>query len=244
MCLNIVFNEGKKQEVLDALPDPFPVWKYLNKNGRSWYGSQCRSHKMPNLLDGRWHEAEHMPYGKVYLLNKYPPGFHSFLRKEDAVAASRCTYSTAKVIRKFWLWKKDVTVVGLSEITEGKKELEDIFSQSVSGMIWPYGVSTCDARDFAAKHHEYGRTTPAPGRVWLAGCYRLWDIVPYHWRLPIELLFNTNHTHIALSGHTYELTTEDDWQYLDDLLRTLSQDSGVRLVTLSELAKEIQGEQS
>ena len=124
------------------------------------------------------------------------------------------------------------------DIVEGKAQLEDLYARSVTGIVWPYGVSTPLSRTIAKQNgHDFGRTTP--GRPWSPAGYRRWDIVPVSWRTPIESLLGTDHTCIALSGHTYELKTEADWLYLDKLYRTLSGDPNCRLVTLTELAKDI-----
>lgn len=126
------------------------------------------------------------------------------------------------------------------EIREGKARLEDMYGRPIPGMIWPYGVSNPITCVFAKNlGHEFGRTTQAAHRVWVEGYYCRWDIVPFHWKTPFEVILNSSHTHLALCGHTYELQSEDDWLYLDELYRILSSDPGCQLVTLDQLAKEI-----
>jgi hypothetical protein len=118
--------------------------------------------------------------------------------------------------------------------------LEDRYQTSILGMVWPYGVSEVVHCQYAAKlGHTFGRTTSAPHRLWSSGSYSCWNIVPMHWKIPIENILESEHTHLALCGHTYEMRKESDWDYVVELYRTLNSDPGCQLVTLTELASSI-----
>ena len=126
------------------------------------------------------------------------------------------------------------------EIFEGKVRLESMYLKPILGMVWPYGVSEVTHCRYAAKlGHTYGRTTPAPHRPWALKSYSRWNIVPVHWKTPIEKILESEHTHLALCGHTYEMRKESDWSYVTELYQALNSDPGCKLVTLTELASSI-----
>jgi peptidoglycan/xylan/chitin deacetylase (PgdA/CDA1 family) len=133
--------------------------------------------------------------------------------------------------------RREQTGLGLQEmrldIYNGKALLEGLFGREVPGIAWPGGSSNRQtlqaAREFG---HRYARTLPADYRRWR---YRCWDIVPWPWFTPLETLFAQRFRSVALSGHTYELRTEADWERVERFYREASQDPRCQLGTLSDL---------
>lgn len=123
------------------------------------------------------------------------------------------------------------------DIYQGKRQLEDFFERPVPGIVWPYGYNTpATVRIARQLGHSYGRTTPSPRRRWN---YQRWNVVPWSWRTSLEDLLKCNFRCMALSGHTYELHTEADWEIVERFYREATQDSRCRLVTLTELVQSL-----
>lgn len=117
----------------------------------------------------------------------------------------------------------------LDELRDGKKKLEDIFQRNIDGIIWPYGSYTNESIDAALETgHRYGRATPIFGAFEISR----WATIPLHWR---TWQIGIDYSHIVISGHTYEMVTEDDWLLVDELYRTITNNSNYKLVTLTEL---------
>lgn len=116
------------------------------------------------------------------------------------------------------------------ELDTGKKDLENLFSKQVDGIIWPYGVYTINAVEIAKRTgHKYSRTTPDNMTRIDKSC-----IIPVSWRTNVNSLLSFEY--ISLSGHTYEID-EVGWAYVDKLYETLTSDKRFVLVTLTEMAQ-------
>jgi len=123
------------------------------------------------------------------------------------------------------------------DLYNGKIQLEDIFKKPIVGVVWPYGCSNSTTILQAQQlGYEYGRVTPDKQRIWQ---YQKWDIVPQFWHTPLEDLLKCDFRCLALSGHTYELRNEKDWECVEQFYREASQDSRCSLVTLTELAQTL-----
>lgn len=136
---------------------------------------------------------------------------------------------------------REQTLLGEMQVRQdlynGKAQLEELFDRPVTGLVWPYGCSNRAVIRIARQlGYQYGRTTPAPERRWL---YQAWDIVPWSWRTPLADLLNYNFRCLALSGHTYELRTQADWEAVERFYRDAAQDPRCTLVTLTELAQSL-----
>jgi hypothetical protein len=149
------------------------------------------------------------------------------------------------------------------EIREGKEALETIFCRPIPGIVWPYGVTSAAAITLALRAgHTYGRLTWNPAtsysELWSlgdgndvlstrvgyrnrggtrGGIRKYISIVPRHWRTELSELLDSGLSEVALSGHTYEFTSESDWDWIDRFYRTAAEDDRCQLVTLSELAE-------
>lgn len=123
------------------------------------------------------------------------------------------------------------------DLYNSKTHLEDMFKKSIVGVVWPYGCSNSTTILHAQQlGYEYGRVTPVKQRSWQ---YQKWDIVPQFWHTPLEDLLRCNFRCLALSGHTYELRNEKDWEYVERFYQDASQDSRCNLTTLTELAQTL-----
>jgi peptidoglycan/xylan/chitin deacetylase (PgdA/CDA1 family) len=127
-----------------------------------------------------------------------------------------------------------------SDLHQSKTQLAELFQQEIAGIVWPYGCSSNTTRKIAEWiGYLYGRTTPNP--LTLPWNLDFWDVVPLSWRTELSTLIDLAFPYVVLSGHTYELRREVDWEYLERFYRDASQDSRCRLVTMTELMQLIQG---
>ena len=109
MCI-IESKKFQRKETLADLTEEFPVWKVIRKTGHAEYdiyGTQ------PKLLARRTYKAK--PYPNFRQLLSYAPSFHAFLNRKDAndYIITECNRSgRSSMVRKYWMKKADVTVVG------------------------------------------------------------------------------------------------------------------------------------
>ncbi len=129
MCIKNQLTEKKRDEVLAGLPDIVPVWKVIEKSGRSRY-SLCVS---PKLTAHQIHKAENCPAYKMSINGRYRPGFHSYVTRKNAVACTEERHRIQKFyVRKSWItqigvhtdfWTKIKTTVYVSSHITTKKSL-------------------------------------------------------------------------------------------------------------------------
>lgn len=111
------------------------------------------------------------------------------------------------------------------EVIDGRKQLQDIFQQSVHGFAYPFGqYNETIASVVAEAGHTYGRTCenatpchPADNPLCQpADCHHL---DPDFWAR-YELAKSAGADVFYFWGHSYEFVTEEDWAaYTDKLLR-------------------------
>lgn len=119
-----------------------------------------------------------------------------------------------------------------SEIKDGKQDLEGIFNKEVSGIVWPFGVSTPESIEIAKMAgHSYGRVTSSPTRE---PTIKSWNVVPINWRTSPEEVINVGQN-VVISGHTYEMRDQSDWDLVNEMYRIYSTDERCTLVTMTEL---------
>ena len=124
---------------------------------------------------------------------------------------------------------------GRTSIRLGKERLEELFERVIAGIVWPFGISTEDTRDFAKNiGHVYGRTTPfKPPNT------ELWDMIPISWRADPENIIKSDPLFVLFSGHTYEMQSQMCWDQVDEFYRILSTDPRCELISMTELAMKI-----
>ncbi len=131
----------------------------------------------------------------------------------------------------------------VTEIMEDRKILEKIFARPILGMSYPCGVCDKDVTSIlAACGILYSRTTRATDRFRLPDAFLLWDPTCHHrdaqklaekfmdtldseWTSPLFYIW----------GHSHELKTEEDWAYMEALLKTLSKSDKIWYATNMEI---------
>ncbi len=111
MCI-IKAKKFPQKETLADLTEEFPVWKVIRKTGHAEYDNDC---VQPKLLARRTHVAEIHSAHRVPL--SYKPSFHAFLNQKDAEAYIESEKGGTPylfVVKKYWMKKADVTMVGMS----------------------------------------------------------------------------------------------------------------------------------
>jgi len=123
------------------------------------------------------------------------------------------------------------------EVEKGKSHLEYCFNREITGIIWPYGISTELAIQVAKDTgHKYGRSTPGNNSPAIDST---WHIRPLSWRSRLDDLLDLGIESVVLSGHTYEMSNEDDWEQVDNFYREASASTECALVTIGELMESI-----
>lgn len=116
-----------------------------------------------------------------------------------------------------------------TEIYKNKVFLEEICGYPVRGMSYPFGAFTDEAvKTFETVGMEYSRTvgedtgfgTHFEYMKWTPTCHheRAKELVPYFYEklmFPRMMLFN-------IWGHSYEIHSEEKWEYMESLLSELS----------------------
>jgi peptidoglycan/xylan/chitin deacetylase (PgdA/CDA1 family) len=130
------------------------------------------------------------------------------------------------------------------EVFDGRKMLQDIFSQAVDGFVYPYGQRSDETDDVVREAgHTYARGTgpvcaeeppgfpPSNPMRFVPDC---------HFKDPafLEKIASAKASGAPVFyfwGHSYEMITEEEWARMDGLLQTLSEDPDAVWADLSEL---------
>jgi hypothetical protein len=119
-------------------------------------------------------------------------------------------------------------------IYDGKAMLESLYCRRIDGIVWPYGVYNNNCITAAkASQHAYGRGT---NDEWP----HHFNVTPvYNWKtFELHELLESKLRGVVLYGHTYELESSEQWEWLDRFYRDASADDRCQLVTLGEYAEK------
>ena len=119
----------------------------------------------------------------------------------------------------------------VNEILEDRRALEKACGYTVRGMSYPYG----DYNDhtigiFRSCGMLYSRTTVATGNFNLPEDFMKWHPTCHH-RPEMEKLFDTmraqsnrwtRHSVMYVWGHSYEFDVDDNWEYMESILKKLA----------------------
>ena len=111
MCIRFIYDSNQKNKILDTLPDPFPVWKLMGRDGHTEYVSERWEPKIRRGINKAGIYKAHRSY------LTYKPGYHAFISHEAAVLALDCHGILGCIfpslhIRQFWARKEWVTTMG------------------------------------------------------------------------------------------------------------------------------------
>lgn len=130
------------------------------------------------------------------------------------------------------------------EVFDGRKQLQDLFGQTVDGFVYPYGQRS-EATDETVREagHTYARGSgdlregevaghpPAdPLRFFPDAHFLDMDI-----RGKFDAAKARNAPVFYFWGHSYEMVTGEDWQSFDDLVRDISADPDCEWASLPSL---------
>lgn len=101
MCL-IELTKQVKHDILAKLPDMFPCWKVIQKNGHCYYDPYRTQPK----LTRRTHIAQDFPDHRRTA--HYPPSFHAYLKMPVLKPHNESWYR----IVKCWAKKEDINCIG------------------------------------------------------------------------------------------------------------------------------------
>lgn len=131
----------------------------------------------------------------------------------------------------------------VTETMEDRKILESVFGYPITGMSYPSGSYSEDAiRAMEACGIVYSRTTkstksfPLPERFmeWHPTCHHK-DALALCDKFMRDLDSEWTHPLFYIWGHSHEFRTEDDWAYMEDVLRALSGSDKIWYATNMEI---------
>lgn len=130
------------------------------------------------------------------------------------------------------------------QMAEDKHNLEKLFGRKVSGFAVPFSYYSpliawcalkCGFEYARCSRERYTYTPPSNCYWWAAGAYH----INPQWRKFAADFFTTD-TELALCqivGHSYDLDTENMWEEMERLLKKVSEDENVAIMTNEELVR-------
>lgn len=118
MCLEDILTKKELKEFKKGLPDVFPVWKAMLRDGRCEFnpGTDVKiggvNKNEQELKKKGVYFARNCPKRRMSIRGMYKPGFHAFLSREDA---ERYESWWAKTIQAFQAKKTWIRAVGTTE---------------------------------------------------------------------------------------------------------------------------------
>lgn len=135
------------------------------------------------------------------------------------------------------------TAALIQEIMQDRMILEEISGYPVVGMSYPFGSFNRKTAEVMANCGiVYSRTTAATGNFRLPEDFLLWHPSCHHrnglemaksFLSTMNVLYRSQTLYIW--GHSYEFQTEEDWAYIEEILKLLSNNDQIWYATNMEI---------
>lgn len=134
-------------------------------------------------------------------------------------------------------------LIGLSEsetkneIRLGRSLLEDIYERKIQGFCWPYGkYDNLSVNILKQDKYSYARTTNS-GRKNDKSLV-IHPTAKWNWDYDRFISSASTTGQLVIWGHTYELTTNKDWDQIKTLYGRLQTDPRIKMVSFQELINQ------